>query len=148
MVDYIIGGSYDDTLEGNEGIDLVFGDHGLIHLSKDDPYKLIYATTADAYCTPGSDNITLGDGDDLAFGGGSGDTIYGSAGQDVIYGDFGYFDAEIDILPHRKVVSIVDQWEYGGADHMYGDEDDDLIVGGEGNDFIEGGQGSDDIIGG
>ena len=50
-------------------MDLVFGDHGEIVLSRDNPYKLVYASTTDAGCTPGVDNITLGQGDDMAFGG-------------------------------------------------------------------------------
>ena len=66
---FSISGGFDDYVEGDDGMDLVFGDHGEIILSKDNPYKLVYATTTDASCTPGADNITLGKGDDLAFGG-------------------------------------------------------------------------------
>ena len=66
---FSIAGAFDDVVEGNEGADLVFGDHGEIKLSEDTPYKLVYATSIDAACTPGIDNITLGDGDDIAFGG-------------------------------------------------------------------------------
>lgn len=50
-------------------MDLVFGDHAEVTLSEETPYQLVYAATIDSGCTPGSDNITLGEGDDIAFGG-------------------------------------------------------------------------------
>ena len=59
-VDYIIGGSFNDYVEGNEGMDLVFGDHAFILLNSTMPYKLEYAKTIYANCTPDNDNITLG----------------------------------------------------------------------------------------
>ncbi len=31
IVDYIVGGAYSDSLHGDEGMDLVFGDHAEIH---------------------------------------------------------------------------------------------------------------------
>jgi len=46
-------------------MDLVFGDHASISLSADMSHKLEYATTTDAGCNGGEDNITLGSGDDL-----------------------------------------------------------------------------------
>ena len=63
-----VAGGSDDHVEGSEGMDLVFGDNGMIHLAKDPPYKLKFATTTDD-CAPGFDHITLGEGDDIAFGG-------------------------------------------------------------------------------
>ena len=64
-----IGGGFDDHVEGDSGMDLVFGDHGEIQLSENIPYTLVYASTIDAGCTPGTDNVTLGKDDDIAFGG-------------------------------------------------------------------------------
>ena len=87
--DYIIGGALDDTIQALGGPDLVLGDHGTIVMSKDSPYKLLNVTTTDPSCAPGSDNITLGDGNDIAFGGALGDYIEGNEGQDIILGDFG-----------------------------------------------------------
>lgn len=143
-----VAGGFDDHIEGNEGRDLVFGDHAAIALSEIEPYKLVTAITTDAHCTPGVDNITLGEGDDMAFGGAAGDYIEGGNGDDVIFGDFGQFDARIEVLPNRYFASLVDFSAYGGADLIHGEAGDDLIVGGEDNDVLFGGVGSDDLIGG
>jgi len=63
-VDYIIGGAYNDTIEGNEGMDLVLGDHAEVHFFQSS-HKLKYVTTIDPECTPGDDFISLGNGDDM-----------------------------------------------------------------------------------
>ena len=65
LVDYLVGGSYDDELFGEDGMDLVFGDHASILLYKDQSHRLHNATTKDASCTPGKDRISLGPGDDM-----------------------------------------------------------------------------------
>ena len=67
--DYIIAGALNDYVDSGSGMDLVFGDHGEILLSEEVPYKLIFATTTHPNCTPGSDNITLGEDHNIAFGG-------------------------------------------------------------------------------
>lgn len=67
--DYIIAGALDDYVDSGSGDDLVFGDHARVVLYEDTPYKLRFATIADPDCAKGSDNITLGDGHDIAFGG-------------------------------------------------------------------------------
>lgn len=112
-VDYLVGGGEDDTIYGEGGPDLAFGDHANILLYEWDPYRLAFATTADANCTGGSDSIILGEGNDIAFGGAKGkcvgrccnacylvenelhsclfvplvgDYIQGNQGQDVILG--------------------------------------------------------------
>jgi hypothetical protein len=64
IVNYIVGGGYNDHIEGNDGMDLVFGDHAHVDLF-DESHKLKYATTTDAGCTGGDDTITLGEGDDI-----------------------------------------------------------------------------------
>lgn len=62
-VDYIVGGTANDALHGNEGMDLVFGDHARIACSNTLSHKLQYATTTDHDCAGGDDTIFLGDGD-------------------------------------------------------------------------------------
>jgi len=106
-VDYIIGGAYNDTIQGNDGMDLVFGDHALIKLYENESHKLLFAQTILEYCAGGDDNITLGLGDDMAFGGAYNDYIEGNDGQDVILGDFGLFDATIEFLPNLPVLTIL-----------------------------------------
>ena len=63
-VDYLFGGGYNDTIEGNEGMDLVFGDHGSVSFYEES-HKLLFSKTSDNYCRGGDDLIRLGDGDDL-----------------------------------------------------------------------------------
>jgi len=63
-VDYIIGGAYDDYIEGNEGMDLVFGDHARIELFEAS-HKLKYSQSTDFGCTGANDTIILGPGDDM-----------------------------------------------------------------------------------
>jgi len=65
--DYIIGGAYNDYIEGNDGMDLVFGDHAKIDLFPTS-HKLLYAQTVDFECTGGDDTIYLGSADDIVSG--------------------------------------------------------------------------------
>jgi hypothetical protein len=69
------------TVEGNDGPDLVFGDHATILLSNETQFELVSATTLDPFCTPGNDTIYLGQGHDIGFGGAFGDEIDGGEGQ-------------------------------------------------------------------
>jgi Ca2+-binding RTX toxin-like protein len=85
-VDYLIGGAYNDTIYGEGGPDLAFGDHAEITLNEIESHKLVYAETIQAECTGGDDLLIMGDGDDIVFGGAYSDTIYGNAGQDVLFG--------------------------------------------------------------
>ena len=57
-----------DDIKGGDGMDFVFGDNGVILLSHDVPYKLMYAATICAQ-HGGNDTITLGKNHDIAFGG-------------------------------------------------------------------------------
>ena len=148
IVDYLIGGAYADELHGQDGMDLVFGDHASISLYSDETHKLHYATTIEASCTPGADTIYLGAGDDIAFGGALGDVIMGEGGQDVILGDFGLYDAEVEFLPDQNFESVIDENDSAGSDFIDGGDDSDILMGQEGDDTIQGGAGSDDIYGG
>ena len=85
-MDYLIGGAYNDTIYGEGGPDLAFGDHAEITLHETVSHKLVYAETIQANCTGGDDVLIMGDGDDIAFGGAYSDTIEGNAGQDILFG--------------------------------------------------------------
>ena len=148
IVDYLIGGAYDDVIYGEDGMDLAFGDHASIWLYEDETHKLQYATTTEASCTPGADTISLGSGDDIAFGGALGDTITGGDGQDIILGDFGLYNADVEFLPYQNFESIIDDSDQAGSDFLDGGDGDDVLMGQEGEDVIDGGNGSDDIYGG
>jgi hypothetical protein len=66
-----------------------------------------------------------------AFGGAADDEIYGDAGQDIILGDFGYYNAEGEILPFQNYASDIHSPEYSGDDEIFGGDDDDFIMGQE-----------------
>lgn len=127
--DYIIGGSFDDKIDANEGPDLVFGDHAKIFLYDINPFKLFNATTTDASCAMGEDNITLGGGNDIAFGGSMGDNITGNDGNDVILGDFGRYQDIFEFLPNQFFESLTDYYQFAGADTIHGGAGDDVLMG-------------------
>ena len=62
-VDYLIGGGFNDTIEGNDGMDLVFGDHAFLTFYEDESHRLRYARTINHSCSGGFDTIDLGSGD-------------------------------------------------------------------------------------
>lgn len=66
-----------------------------------------------------------------AFGGSLNDEIYGGSGQDIILGDFGYYDSEVEFLPHQHYASDVHSPESAGDDLIDGGEDDDFLLGQE-----------------
>ncbi|GAX18396.1 hypothetical protein FisN_2Lh003 [Fistulifera solaris] len=148
VVNYIVGGSFDDTIQGSGAMDLVFGDHASISLYADSSHKLQIAVTVDPACGGGSDEIYLGAGDDIAFGGAHGDYIEGNAGQDVILGDFGVFDTETEFLDHQNYQSFIEFPESAGDDVIHGGDGDDFLLGQEGSDKVYGEAGNDDIYGG
>ena len=64
-VDYLVGSAHNDTIWGDGGVDVVFGDHARIELSGTESFQLLYAVTIDASCEGGDDIIDLGEDDDL-----------------------------------------------------------------------------------
>ena len=63
VVDYLIGGGFNDTIEGQNGMDLVFGDHAHLTFYKAESHRLRFATTTNHSCSGGYDTIDLGSGD-------------------------------------------------------------------------------------
>ena len=67
-VDYLVGGTGNDKIFGEDGPDLAFGDHATIILDKHQSHKLVTATTTNAGCVAvGADIIYLGPGDVSAW---------------------------------------------------------------------------------
>ena len=62
LVDYVVGGGRNDKIEGNEGMDLVFGDHAYLTFYNEESHKLRFATTTNHSCTGGNDTVDLGPG--------------------------------------------------------------------------------------
>jgi len=72
-----------------------------------------------------------------AYGGAAADIIYGGDGQDIIFGDFGYYNAETEILPNQFYTSISEHFAAAGNDAIYGGNDDDFLYGQEVSTQIE-----------
>ncbi len=114
------GGSGDDSIFGNSGVDIVDGGSG-------DDVILTYGGNDEIHAGSGADFVAAGtgsdriwgdEGADRLFGGGGGDEMHGGAGDDLLTGET-------------------------GEDQLYGDEGDDLLVGGLGDDGLFGGEGDD-----
>lgn len=125
-----------DTIKGNKGNDIIYGDR-----------------------RPGSNISTLyysdylrgGDGNDYVYGDGGNDSIWGDDGNDRLYGN-----DHNDYLDGGKGYDYIDGGTgndtiKGGADHTpwWGRNTyyEDTLIGGAGNDLLEGGGGEDRLFG-
>ncbi|WP_298500107.1 calcium-binding protein, partial [uncultured Maritimibacter sp.] len=115
----ILGGGADTATLGN-GDGRVLGDSGSMDWSNGEVIETSDNDTGDA------DEITIGNGNTVAFGGVGGDTIDVGDGAHVILGDAGRFDAQGTLT----------------SDVTVGDGDDDVTAGSGGSRVILGG-GSD-----
>lgn len=77
-----------------------------------------------------SDQVSLGDGDDVILGFGGVDIIHGGGGTDQLFGGIG--DDNL--------------FGGGGGDWLFGQSDDDTLDGGGGNDRLDGGAGNDRYV--
>jgi Ca2+-binding RTX toxin-like protein len=155
--DIILGGAANDEIWGNAGKDIILGDNGRLDYVVDaDPSTLDLITTTDP-TLGGSDTISCGTENDLAFGGTAGDTIYGNEGNDLLFGDHGKVErvvgSTIDLatvpVPSFTFTSIfTGAGDGGGDDIMEGNTGDDILIGGQGDDDMYGGEDDDDMIGG
>ncbi len=123
-IENAVGGSGNDTLQGNVLSNVLRGNAGDDTMYGDD----------------GWDTISGGDGNDIIHGGARGDTIDGGAGDDDLQGEDGW-----DFVtggPGNDVIS-------GGTgnDNLFGNENDDVISGGDGDDRLWGGLGNDAMHG-
>ena len=122
--DTLIGGSDDDELHGNGGGDFLYGG------SDDD---MIWGQG-------GTDDLEGGSGADALYGGGGEDTLTGNADNDILEGgdkgDELYGGGGTDTLRGND-----------GADLLRGGSDGDDLRGGKGKDTLEGGDGADTLKG-
>jgi Ca2+-binding RTX toxin-like protein len=87
------------------------------------------------------DMISLGSGNDLAFGSNGDDAVLGGFGDDTLYGGNGA-DSISGGAGNDRIFGNT------GADFLYGDGGDDTIFGGAGRDYLIGGDGNDILRGG
>ncbi|MEG4104110.1 DUF4347 domain-containing protein, partial [Microcoleus sp. Pol17C6] len=145
--DIILGGYANDRLTGNTEADIILGDNGVLNYVVDNnPATLDLVTTTNP-TLGGNDIIDGNEGDDIAFGGSAADIINGGDGKDLVFGDHGKVDFS---LPANQNFTSIDTsiTDKGGNDIIHGNADDDIILGGQADDLIFGDGGDDDIIGG
>ncbi|MEX0673687.1 MAG: hypothetical protein WD067_02875, partial [Gaiellaceae bacterium] len=143
-----------DVIDAGDGRNLVLGDSGQIsaHAAAgprfgDQRITLGLVTTI-APETGGADHITTGSGADLILGGAAGDTIMSGAGRDVILGDHAQltFGAGTGDWGNIDTIRSIDL-NFGGADVIWANAGEDLVVGGHGPDVIDGNEDDDLILG-
>ncbi|WP_425481498.1 calcium-binding protein, partial [Luteimonas suaedae] len=146
--DTLTGTAGNDWLTGNGGDDVIEGSHG----------EDILAGNA------GADTLRGGAGVDVLFGGSGNDTLDGGAGADLLFGGDGIdiasyasstrYAAFVYLKPEAAFASASEakgdvfesieglEGTYA-ADHLGGDDDDNILKGGGGSDVLLGGGGSD-----
>ena len=124
IVSYVRG---DDTLDGGDGDDTLWGSRGDDTLNGGDGNDALIGFDGDDTLNGGDGNDTLigRDGDDTLNGGDGNDTLIGEVGDDTLNGGAG------------------DDWLYGGSGHVV---DDDTLQGGKGDDRLFGGGGADRFV--
>ena len=152
--DTILGGASGDTLYGDDATasagtadtdDILIGDQAYFnyaHSEDIDRSTLDFITTIDTGFG-GVDTIAGDSGNDLIIGGAEGDTISGSNDADIAFGDY----AEVTLVNNNFQTIRVIENAKGGADTIYGNTGDDLLVGGAAGDNIDGDENQDFIIG-
>lgn len=175
--DQILGGAGDDVaigsvnaggvdrLFGESGDDVLLGDNGELRFDEDGDVASFDRVLLTSTTLGGRDEISGGAGADLAIGGVAGDTLFGDGaepgeddGSDILIGDHGEvtFDGTYGRLlvlgSAVETIRTLDTTnDTAGADTLYGDDDDDVLLGGlngdpAGIDRLFGGDGSDVLL--
>ena len=140
--------SGNDTIDGGDGNDIIFGDKG--EITQETGTNRILTTGAVVSITNtnrnlgGNDIIRGNNGDDIVMGGFGNDLIRGGAGNDSLFGDSGLLNYLQDGADGDNDISTLDslftvEAELGGDDTIYGNAGDDRIFGGAGSDTLYGG---------
>lgn len=148
-----------DTIYGEDGNDLLFGDGGATAGAADEIYGGIGNDIIDG--DGGNDTIKGGIDNDIIYGGAGDDTIDGGAGNDSLYGDEGV--EAYDITDARELTRDSDDDDKEQDKLVFGDNlglhgkifanaqsnnnesGNDIILTGPGMDFVDGQDGSDTI---
>jgi Ca2+-binding RTX toxin-like protein len=147
-VDYLFGLSGADALHGGSGDDLIFGGGfspaGLMLTGSGDD-TIDGGEGADAmWGFDGADVVGGGLGGDGMVGGPGRDTLDGGEGNDFLFGgDFSV--ANGSRLPNSGADVLIGG---AGNDALYGFDGNDLINGDAGNEYVEAGEGDDTVAGG
>lgn len=147
--DTLIGTSFDDTLDGGDGVDTVkqsaaasqtLTNSRLLGLGDDSLSAIEYAVLSitgstgrvvDASEFSGSVTVNGGSGADTILGSAAGGTLNGNAGNDSISGG-----GSADVISCGA-----------GNDVLFGAAGNDTLTGGDGNDILSGGDDADSLLG-
>jgi len=143
-----------DTINGQEDNDIIFGDHGVIEQTYGTERIQTTANVERIFTVEplngDSDTIHGNDGIDRILGGNGEDIITGDAGTDIIIGDNGWVDYNTgdDDLATVDLIKTTDP-TIGSSDNIQGNADNDIIIGGvnSSSDVIVGNDGDDIILG-
>jgi len=148
--DNLLSGS--DTLFGDQGDDIIFGDHGVIDQVAG-TLRLLTTGNVTRIATDQPNNgqadvMNGGSGYNRILGGLGGDTITGGDDGNLIFGDHGFIDftafdgdlTDIDIIESSD-------FNNGGIDSIKTGEGNDIIIGGTAGDLIDAGQGHNIVFG-
>ena len=142
-IENAIGGSGNDTLQGNVLGNVLQGRGGDDQLRGGDGWDLLYGGSGrdELLGDTGRDNLHGGAGNDLLYGQDGNDFLHGDDGWDHLWGGAGDDDMWGGTLGDVLVGE-------SGNDIMRGEDGWDLMYGGPGRDTMWGGTGIDDMRGG
>ncbi len=138
--DDVVGGQAGDVITVSDGENVVLGDSGVLDYVGG---VLVFADTTEPG-DGGVDVITSGVDRDVVFGGTAGDTINANAGDNVLVGD----DGEVTFTA-AGALDLIESTEFsdgdvdtitslGGADHIIGGHEGDIIDAGDGWNVVAG----------
>jgi Ca2+-binding RTX toxin-like protein len=142
-----------DTVHGDAGNDVIFGDHGIIdQVTGTRRISTTGAVTRITTTEPSNgvaDTIYGGSNNDIILGGNGGDTIDAGEGSNIVFGDLGYIDfVGLDADPSDiDQIASTETTSFGGADGITSGDGQDIIIGGRFGDTINTGNGDNLVIG-
>ena len=142
----------DDTIEGNDGVDIIFGDLGRIDQVTDtiriNNTGFVERIVSTDVGVGGNDTILGGRDIDYIIAGGGDDSVDAGAANNIAFGDAG--DIQINIVngvPDDLALVTSVTGDVGGSDSISALYGDDIFIGGHGDDVLEAGQGNNIVLG-
>jgi Ca2+-binding RTX toxin-like protein len=143
----VVGGFGADRVTAGAGDHMVAGDNLQVDYDTTtySGAAVRYETTDMVDTTGAADIITLGDGDNMVFGGAGGDVITTGSGVDVITGDNAVIELNVIGTLYVSITTTDFDVPVGGNDTIMAGEGNKVVFGGYGNDTMTT-AGGDDII--
>ena len=161
--DVVLGGSGNDFIDAGTDTsrDIVVGDNGFALFDLVDIgaglQSVLSEISTTVPATGGTDDILVGDGDDVVFGGigidyisierSTGAPLGVDSGDDVFVGDNGF--AKFDTTTGASLLTVINTSDpdQGDNDFIFASDGSDVVLGGSGSDFIDAGtDASRDIV--